>query len=201
MYWLYKHRQLVMYAIVAAALAVGGYLLYQHFHPHSPVTPLSQEQAETPQGVQEAAEQSQVHISTDQAVEIAEAIREAPARKPDRVVETTGAQLVDTVEAERIKSGADFAIVTDPAQAGKTPVLDNKIGPPTFPADKPVTLNQYNIQAYPKALLELTAYSDKSLDVAYLRRVKVFGATGYIGPAITLSPDSVRVGARLTIPL
>jgi hypothetical protein len=142
-----------------------------------------------------------VHVSQAQAEEIADEIRDAPKRKPDRVVNTTGAELAKTVETERQKSGADFAIVTDPAQPDKAPVLDNKTSPPALSADKPVVLNQYNVKAYPKALLELTVYNDKTLDIAYLERVKVFGMTGYVGPALTTSPDKTRVGIRLSIPL
>lgn len=195
MVWLYQRRQLVLYVVVAAAFAVGGYLLYQHFHPPNPVTQMSQEQAETPQGVREAAEQAQVHISHAQAEEIADEICEAPKRQPDRVVETTGAKLANTAEQERVKAGADLAIVADSAQP------DKKTDLATIPADKPVVLNQYNVQAYPRALLEFTAYNDKTMDVAYLQQVRLFGMTGYVGPAVTIGPDTTRVGVRLSIPL
>jgi hypothetical protein len=184
-----------LYVAIAIAVLLVGYLIYGWLHPPQPVTPMSQQQTETPQGVQQAAGKARVHINTDQAVEVAEAIEAAPARKPDRVVQTTGAQATAKAESERVKAGADFTTIADP----KKP--DKKTDLATIPADKPVVLNQYNITAYPRALLELTAYSDKSLDVAYLRRVKVFGATGYIGPAVLVDVSKIRVGVRLSVPL
>ncbi len=50
------------------------------------------------------------------------------------------------------KSGADFAIVTDPTNPDK-PVDLNKVA--KLPEGTTVNLNQYNVHAYKKRLLEL----------------------------------------------
>ncbi len=72
-----------------------------------------------------------------------------------------------------------------------------------------MTLNQYNIKAYPDKLIEVTIYGDKSADLAYMNKVKVLGMQGYVGPTVKYDPPKntfngktkVTVGARITIPI
>lgn len=182
----------ILFAVLVAA-AVWG---YNHWHQSQPVTYEPQQQAETPQGIQEAADNAGVHISPGQAQEAAQAIKEATARPPDQIIHTTGAGMAQALADSRKQTRAQVQIVTDPE-------IPNKL-PDKPAADQPVALNVYNIKAYPKHLLEITAYRN-AVDAAYMTRVQVFGATGYLGPVVSYDADraggKVRIGARLTIPL
>jgi hypothetical protein len=118
------------------------------------------------------------------------------------------------VKTEQVKSGADFTIVS-PAkpgskiptmqQSGQAAINSTNTTLPTIPANMPVTLNQYNIKAYPDRLLEVSAYGDGSADIAYESKVKILGIQGYIGPVVKYekrdSVNKVTVGARVTVPI
>lgn len=179
--------------IVLIAAAIWG---YNHWHKPLPTTNMPQQQAETPQGVQEAAENAGVHISQGQAEEAAQAIQEAATRPPDSTIQTTGAGVPQALQESREEAKADFQIVTDPAKPDQKPE-------PLRP-EQPVNLNVYNVKAYPKHLLEVTVYRNAA-DVAYMSRVRVFGATGYVGPVVDYdgyrARGKVRVGVRLSVPI
>lgn len=130
------------------------------------------------------------------------------------MVQTTGAKLEETIQAELKKSGGQFAIVTDPKHPASVPVL-----PPTNAASAkaepiapaaPVILNQYNIKAYPDRLFQIggsyqevfAAYSWK-VDVPKIPLIVPHGNTGYLGVyghANLDRPDQSRMGVILTIP-
>ncbi len=195
-------------------LLVIGFFIWQHFHPpqaaDQPPAPVYEtyDQSHSADGVQQAAEESGVHLDLPQQQEILQDIQASDTRRPDSVVQTIGAQLASAVKTEQVKSGADFTIVSpakpDPTMAAGTP---GQL--PTLPANTPVTLNQYNIKAYPDKLIEATIYGDKSADIAYMSKVKVLGLQGYVGPTVKYDPPAntlngrakVTVGARITIPI
>lgn len=182
--------------LLPAIFIVAAVWAYNHWHHPQPVTYLPQHQAETPQGVQEAANNAGVHISPGQAQEVAHAVHEATTRPPDRVIQTTGAGITQALDSVQQQTGVQIQIVTDRAKP------DN---PPEKPKpDQAVTLNVYNTKVYPKHLLEVTVYRNAA-DVAYMTRVTVFKHTGYLGPVVSYdggrAGSKVRVGARLTIPL
>ena len=187
-------KKVILAALLLAIFLAAGVWAYNYWHQPQPVTYMPQYQAETPLGVQEAANNAGVHISPGQAVEVAHAVHEATTRPPDQVVTTTGAGMPQALAS--VQGGAQLQIVTDPSKPDK---------PPDKPAaDQPVSLNVYNIRAYPKHLLEVTAYH-RAGDIAYMTRVQVFKRTGYIGPVVSYDADragsKVRAGVRLSVPL
>ncbi len=186
--------RVILAVVLIVIFIAAGVWAYNHWHQPQPVTYMPQHQAETAQGVQEAANTAGIHISSGQAQEVAQAVQEATTRPPDQVVTTTGAGMTQTLAS--VQGGAQLQIVTDPVRPDK---------PPDKPAaDQPVNLNVYNIKAYPKHLLEVTAYQ-KAVDVAYMTRVTVFKRTGYLGPVVSYDGDragsKVRIGMRLSVPL
>jgi hypothetical protein len=188
--------RVILAVILFAVLIAAAVWAYNHWHQPQPVTYESQQQAETTQGVREAAENAGVHITPGQAQEAAQAIKDAATRPPDQVIQSTGAGMEQALADSRKQAGAQAQIVTDPARPDK---------PPEKPAaDQPVNLNVYNIKPYPKHLLEVTVYRNAA-DVAYMTRVQVFGATGYVGPVVSYDADrkgsKTRIGIRLSIPL
>lgn len=195
--WVCSHKKQIGVCFLAIAILAGGYLLYQHFHPPQLVTTESQQQAETPEGISLAAHNAQVDMLQSQLKEAAQQIAALKNQPPNTIVQTIPVQVPYVVEQQREKAGADFAIVTDPANP-TTPVDLKQVA--QLPANTPVTLNQYNVQAYPQHMAEVSYYSGNSGDVAYMSRVKVFGKTGYVGPVVRYGDTKVSVGARISVP-
>ena len=199
---------------LAVIIFLVGLLFWNRAHPPVPITFESQEQAATPAGVDRAANAAQVPLSPSQAAAIASVIKESEATAPDAVVQTTGAKLEETIQAELKKSGGQFAIVTDPKHPAGVPVLPpaNAIPAKADPIAPAATLilNQYNIKAYPGRLFQIggsyqevfAAYSWK-VDVPKIPLISPRGSTGYLGVyghANLDRPDQSRVGILLTIP-
>lgn len=135
--------------IVAAVLVLILFASAIHGCMNEPsVTTESQHEAETPQGVQQAAETTGVKIDDTQARTAAREIRYIYEHdtRPEYVVETTAEEAPRESEKARERSGADFAIVADKNNP------DTKIDVKTLPKDTKVELNQYNVQAYKKVL-------------------------------------------------
>jgi cytoskeletal protein RodZ len=191
-------------------LIVGIYWAWQHyFSPPQPVTPLSQTEAQTPAGVKHAAENAQIPLSPAQAEKIAEEIKQAANRPPDATTQTTGAELPQTVEANRKKAKADMAILTRPDMPNSTPDVSSKKQsetslslrqlqnqtkaelPPAIKPEDPVILHQYNIKAYPDTLTSINL-GLRTASAARVHKVKVpsipwflpRGGVGYAGPYI-----------------
>ncbi len=216
--WIDHHARELLCVALALILLLAGILVWGRLHPPVTVTFESREQAATPAGVEKAANAAQVSISPSQAAEIANVIKEGEDRAPDAVVQTTGESLDQTIKTELQKSGGQFAIVTDskkPAR-GPAPALESSkaaaalanVG--TLLPGTPVTLNQYNIKAYPDRLIQVGG-SYQEVFGAYSWRVTVpripliasHGAAGYLGVyghANLGRADISRVGIMLTIP-
>lgn len=94
-----------------------------------------------------------------QLEEAAQQIKELKNKPPDTIVKTVPVEVIKTVEVERQKFGADFAIVTDPKQPDKQVNLKEV---EKLPADTTVTLNQYNVFAYKKVIRGINVYPDWS---------------------------------------
>ncbi|MCE5286954.1 MAG: hypothetical protein LLG02_14070 [Pelosinus sp.] len=188
----------IVAAIVLILLGIGGYLIWAHMHPPQPVTYESQQQAETPQGIERAADNAGVIISTRQATDVAQQIENIVVenKAPDKIVETTGAELASVVKSEQQKSGADFSIITNPKEPNKQ--VDTKELAKNNPA---ISLNQYNIKAYPDKLIEGTYYNSDDYDIGYMSKVKILGKQGYVGPVIQSEDKNIRVGVRVSVPL
>lgn len=136
--------------LITAVIAYAGNKLYHYWHD-KPVTTMSQEEAETPKGVETASQNAGVPVSPAQAKEVAreiQVIRETE-QVPVYVVQSTG----DTVEKDSEKAvkdnHADFAILTDPSDK------DKEVDISSIPEDTKVELNQYNVQAYKPVIRQL----------------------------------------------
>lgn len=155
----YKQYAKVLLLVVALiATAALGYKVYAHLHPPEPVSSMSQHEAQTVHGVNEAAEKADVKLDNTQSKEVVEKIKYIyeTHQEPVYIVETVGEKLPAVVEKEKEAVGADFAIVTDPKEP------DKEINIEELPAESKVELNQYNIMAYKKVLHQFEIGRDVS---------------------------------------
>ena len=160
MFSLTKRQALILLGVLI--LCVAGWFTWQHFHQPQPVTAESQQQAETAAGVDLAAENAHIIMLQAQLAEAAQQIAELKNKPPEKIIQTVPYKVTKTVEVERQKSGADFAIVTDPKQPDKQVNLKEV---EKLSADTPVTLNQYNVFAYKKVIRGVNVYPDWSKTV------------------------------------
>jgi hypothetical protein len=194
-------------------LLLAGLLFWSRAHPPAPITLESQEQAATPAGVERAASAAQVPLSPMQTAAIASAIKKSEDNVPDAVVQTTGAKLEETIKVELKKSGGQFAIITDPKHPATIPVVPvasaASAQAEVIAPNASVTLNQYNIKAYPDRLFQVggsyqevfAAYSWK-VDVPKIPLIAPHGDVGYLGVYSHLNfdrPDMSRIGIMITI--
>ena len=212
--WIDNHARVLLGLALVVIIFLVGLLFWNRAHPPVPITFESQEQAATPDGVDRAANAAQVPLSPSQVEAIASAIKKSEAKAPNAVVQTTGAKLEETIQAELKKSGGQFAIVTDSKHPVSVPVLTPaNVAPakaePIAPAAT-VVLNQYNIKAYPARLIQVggsyqevfAAYSWK-VDVPKIPLIASHGDVGYLGVYSHLNfdrPDMSRIGIMITIP-
>jgi len=178
-YWLYQKRAIIGYVLLAIALLFGAYKAWAYFHPPNPVTFESQQQASTPAGVMQAANNAQVPLTASQAFDVSEYIRDNQNTYPTSTETTTGSKLQQVVSNAVYKFGGDFAIVTDPKNPTQKPVVK--------PGDT-VVLNEYVTKAYPDHLLTAGGGKGRYL-VGWSVRVNVpkipllapRGDVGYVG--------------------
>jgi hypothetical protein len=177
--WLWKYRNWVALIVAIILLAIGAYFLWEHIHPIKPVAYESQQQAETPQGVQQAADSAQIPITKRQAAEIGQYIRENAKAAPMAKEATTGARLEQQAANALKFNHADYAILTDPVKPDQKAVVK--------PGDS-VTVNEYLIKAYPGHLLQAGLGKDAALlswsvrtNVPKIPLIIPHGAVGYVG--------------------
>lgn len=137
--------ELKIYArILVAVLAIALLVVIYHWAADKfrapPVIATTQQTAQTPQGVQTAAQQAKVPVSMAQAAMIAQSVQQSAGKPPDYSVPTSGSAWESMAEKIRKKDGADFSMVTDPKRPNEKPAPK-----PT----EPVNLNVYNIKAFP----------------------------------------------------
>lgn len=213
--WLAAHARAAIHVLLVFLAAVAVCYSWSRLQPPQPVVFQSQQRASTPAGVEGAANNAQVPLTASQASMVAQSIQAATKTQPAAYVVTTGAKMQATVQTELKKSGGQFAIVTDPAHPDSTPfeVPPGKPSPPNgeiIPPAATVTLNQYNIKAYPDRLIQI-GVSYHEVFAGYSWRVSVtkipllapHGAVGYLGAYAhinTHEPADSRAGVLLTIP-
>jgi hypothetical protein len=195
----YRKRELIFIMVILSLVIVLVFLSWRHYRSQ-PVTLISQQQAETPGGVEKASDAAQVPLTKPQIQEATKEIKAASGRTLDRIEVSSGRDLGKKVEDIRKDTVADFVIVTNPAKPDEKPAVK---------LDEPVQLNVYNIKAYPRKLAELSV-GVHGADMAYLRRVDVprvplvlpKGVVGYMGPFIRAEYDTGKVdgGLRLMVP-
>lgn len=214
--WLKTNEKLVLRALVALLVLVVFCFVWARLHPAKVVTFESQQQASTPSGVKESANAAAVSVSPKQAAEIANVIKNEVDRAPEAVIITSGSGLIDTVKKELQKSGGQFSIITEPKNPASVPTLSltgktgTSIKAGTISLNTPVTLNQYNIKAYPDRLIQVggsyqevfAGYSWK-VSVPKIPLIAPHGDIGYLGfyGHVNLDhPDMSRIGVMLTVP-
>ena len=129
--------------LITAVVVYAGNKLYHYWHD-KPVTTMSQEEAETPKGVETASQNAGVPVSPTQAKEVAREIQviRNTEQVPVYIVQSTGATVEKDSEKAVKDNHADFAILTDPSDK------DKEVDISSIPEDTKVELNQYNVQAY-----------------------------------------------------
>ena len=180
-------------------LAYNNYLQKQAI---SKVTFSSQEQAETAAGVHQAAADADVKLDAGQEKEISTVIKEIRTTEqvPVYVVQTTGANLNNAAETARERAEADFSIVTrDTTSTDTTDKILPSEASQTAEAitdNTPVTLNQYNIQAYKKHINTIE-YQPWEKAIGYTHQWKVSKSGRYIGVGADYDIDDKRVYAKV----
>lgn len=179
---------------IAAVLVIGN-RLYNRFVNQDPVpVTMTTEDAEDPTKLKQAVNNAQAtKLGDDQAKTVSASIKSIVDgnRAPVTTTSTTAANYKATATTYAKSVGADATVITP----SKNEARDvTKVDPST-----PVQLNQYNIKAYPKTMIGVGAYSDKSVVVDYQKQVKVFGQPVYIGPSVKVDgTGSAAIGVKLT---
>ncbi|WP_196603286.1 hypothetical protein [Pectinatus haikarae] len=192
------HKKIIIGALTIIILGISAYFIYQHFHPAQPVTNESQQQAETPAGVENAATNADVEISSDQAKEAASQIKYivSSGQQPQYVVYTTASAAPAAEKVAQEKANADFSIVTDPANSTET------VDTSKLPSDTQISLNQYNVQAY-KKVLHTVSYAPKAIDnpspkeVGYSVSRKITKGGQYLGVGVDYNFDDKATMVKL----
>ena len=196
--WVEAHKNLIAYIVVGAVLICAAFLIYRHFHQPETVTPESQTQAETPAGVDQAADRAHVPISNDQAQQAASQIKYIYSHdvQPVYTITTTGSKAQKVAETAQNDAGADFSIITD--KSNPTKEIDLK----TLPMASTVELNQYNVQAYKKILHTIEVVPDiqnKSVDeVGYTVSRKISNDGKYIGVGASYNIDDQKTMVKVS---
>ena len=150
-------RRWLIYAAALIIILLICWFVWQRAHTPQTVTAISQQQAETPAGVELAAKNAHIDMLQSQLEEAAKQIAQLKDKPPVEVVKTVPVEVVKVVEVEREKRGADFAMLTDPKQPEKA-VNPKELE--KLPADTAISLNQYNVYAYKKIIRGVNVYPD-----------------------------------------
>jgi len=196
--------KVIMSACLIAIVGLVAYLLYGYFHPAQPVTTLSQQQAETPAGIKQAADNAHVTLLQDQLNQASQQIAMLKNQKPDTVIKVVPVEIEKVVTQYVKTSGADFAIVTEPANPTKQVNLKEVA---VLPATTDVTLNQYNVFAYKKIIRDVTVYPSftgimpsgiSEVDVGISRKITNNGVYVGVVAGYEFDDKKAKVGLRIT---
>ena len=167
--------------LITAVIAYAGNKLYHYWHD-KPVTTMSQEEAETPKGVETASQNTGVPVSPTQAKEVAREIQviRNTEQVPVYIIQSTGATVEKDSEKAVKDNHADFAILTDPSNK------DKEVDISSIPEDTKVELNQYNVQAYKPVIrqLEVGKSPDGDSIVGFAISKKVSKDGKYLGVGV-----------------
>ena len=145
--WVLAHRRIIGGVVLCVLLVVIAVLLFRGCKTEpQKVTVEPQTQAQTEAGVEKAADNAQVPVSREQAQDAAQEIhyRYEHDTKPEDTIITTGGDVEKQAQAAQERAGADFSIVAS-GDGDKADIA-------SISKDKPVELNQYNVQAYKRVL-------------------------------------------------
>lgn len=196
--WVYAHRRIVG-AIIFGILAVIVAVLLFHGCKTEPqkVTVEPQVEAQSEAGVEKAADKAQVPVSREQAQDAAQEIRYIYQHDdpPEYTIVTTGGDVEKQAQAAQERADADFSIVA--SQDG------SKADVASINKDKPVELNQYNVQAYKKVLHTVEVSPDIEggrgvAEIGYTVSRKVSRDGKYLGVGASYNFDSNKTYVRMT---
>lgn len=178
-------------AVIAAALL---FIIDTTLKPApEPVTTIPQQQAETPAGVEKAANNAHIKLDSGQTKQVSETIREirVTEKEPVYIIQTTGDKAQEVSEKASKQEKADFSIVTDKDHSDEAVELDK------LDENETVNLNQYNIQAYKKQLNTIE-YQPWEKTIGYTHSWKVSKSGKYLGVGADYDIDDKRVLAKVT---
>ena len=158
-----------------------------------PATTMTQQQAETPAGVEKAASNAHIKMDSGQTKQVSETIREirVTEKEPVYIIQTTGDKAQEVSEKASKQEKADFSIVTDKDHSDEAVELDK------LDENETVNLNQYNIQAYKKQLNTIE-YQPWEKTIGYTHSWKVSKSGKYLGVGADYDIDDKRVLAKVT---
>lgn len=196
--WALAHRRIIGGVVLGVLLVVVAVLLFRGCKTDpQKVTVEPQSEAQTETGVEKAADSAQVPVSRQQAQDAAQEIRYIYQHDdpPEYTIVTTGGDVEKQAQAAQERSGADFSIVTSKD--------DSKADVASISKDKPVELNQYNVQAYKKVLHTVEVSPDIDggrgiAEVGYTVSRKVSRDGKYLGVGASYNFDNDKAYVKMT---
>ena len=153
-----------------------------------PATTMTQQQAETPAGVEKAASNAHIKLDGGQTKQVSETIREirVTEREPVYIIQTTGDKAQEVSEKASKQEKADFSIVTDKDHPDESVELDK------LDKNATVNLNQY------KKHINTIEYYPAEKTVGYIHQWKISKSGCYMGVGLDYDTDDNRVMAKVT---
>ena len=196
--WALAHRRIIGGVVLCVLLVVIAVLLFRGCKTEpQKVTVEPQTQAQTEAGVEKAADNAQVPVSRQQAQDAAQEIRYIYEHdtKPEYTIITTGGDVERQAQAAQERAGADFSIVASDDGAPANTASISK--------DKPVELNQYNVQAYKQVLhtVEVSPGIEGGrgiAEVGYSVSRKVSSDGKYLGVGASYNFDNDKAYVKMT---
>lgn len=196
--WALAHRRIIGGVVLCVLLVVIAVLLFRGCKTEpQKVTVEPQTQAQTEAGVEKAADNAQVPVSRQQAQDVAQEIRYTYQHdtKPEYTIITTGGDVEKQAQAAQERAGADFSIVASDDGAPANTASISK--------DKPVELNQYNVQAYKQVLHTVEVSPDIEggrgiAEVGYSVSRKVSRDGKYLGVGASYNFDNNKAYVKMT---
>ncbi len=196
--WVLAHRRIIGGVAFGILLVVVAVLLFRGCKTDpQKVTVEPQAQAQTEAGVEKAADNAQIPVSREQAQDAAQEIRHIYEHdtKPEYTIITTGGDVEKQAQAAQERAGADFSIVA--SQDG------SKADVASINKDKPVELNQYNVQAYKKVLHTVEVSPDIEggrgvAEIGYTVSRKVSRDGKYLGVGASYNFDNDKAYVKMT---
>ena len=196
--WALAHRRIIGGVVLCVLLVVIAVLLFRGCKTEpQKVTVEPQTQAQTEAGVEKAADNAQVPVSRQQAQDAAQEIRYTYQHdtKPEYTIITTGGDVEKQAQAAQERAGADFSIVASDDGAPANTASISK--------DKPVELNQYNVQAYKQVLHTVEVSPDIEggrgiAEVGYSVSRKVSSDGKYLGVGASYNFDNDKAYVKMT---
>lgn len=196
--WALAHRRIIGGVVLCVLLVVIAVLLFRGCKTEpQKVTVEPQVEAQSEAGVEKAADNAKVPVSRQQAQDAAKEIRYIYTHdtKPEYTIITTGGDVEKQAQAAQERAGADFSIVASDDGAPANTASISK--------DKPVELNQYNVQAYKQVLHTVEVSPDIDggrgvAEVGYSVSRKVSSDGKYLGVGASYNFDNDKAYVKMT---